>query len=199
MSFYSALNELNVDIAPLIIAQKMIMDYERISEVITTIVKEMGKNAKIESIKQKKLLTDKWVTSKEATEIYDISEQAIRKACREGRLSYEKGTGKNKYLIKKEDIATVISTCAKVERDSIKFRLNDARKRKIELALSSGKTLADVGFGRPKGSVKTKERKEQEYAATIKALKRGLSLRDAAKISNVSVSTCQRIKKEFCL
>ncbi len=177
----------------------MIMDYERISEVITTIVKEMGKNAKIESIKQKKLLTDKWVTSKEATEIYDISEQAIRKACREGRLSYEKGTGKNKYLIKKEDIATVISTCAKVERDSIKFRLNDARKRKIELALSSGKTLADVGFGRPKGSVKTKERKEQEYAATIKALKRGLSLRDAAKISNVSVSTCQRIKKEFCL
>jgi hypothetical protein len=105
MSFYSALNELNVDIDPLIIAQKMIMDYERISEVITTIVKEMGKNAKIESIKQKKLLTDKWVTSKEATEIYDISEQAIRKACREGRLSYEKGTGKNKYLIKKEDIA----------------------------------------------------------------------------------------------
>ena len=105
MSFYSALNELNVDIDPLIIAQKMIMDYERISEVITTIVKEMGKNAKIESIKQKKLLTDKWVTSKEATEIYDISEQAIRKACREGRLSYEKGTGKIKYLIKKEDIA----------------------------------------------------------------------------------------------
>ena len=105
MSFYSALNELNVDIDPLIIAQKMIMDYERISEVITTIVKEMGKNAKIESIKQKKLLTEKWVTSKEATEIYDISEQAIRKACREGRLSYEKGTGKIKYLIKKEDIA----------------------------------------------------------------------------------------------
>lgn len=94
---------------------------------------------------------------------------------------------------------SVISTCAKVERDSIKFRLNDARRRKIELALSNGKTLADVGFGRPKGSVKTKEKKEQEYAATIKALKRGLSLRDAAKISNVSVSTCQRIKKEFCL
>ena len=94
---------------------------------------------------------------------------------------------------------SVISTCAKVERDSIKFRLNDARRRKIELALSSGKTLADVGFGRPKGSIKTKERKEQEYAATIKALKRGLSLRDAAKISNVSVSTCQRIKKEFAL
>lgn len=105
MSFYSALNELNVDIDPLIIAEKMILDYERISEVITTIVKEMGKNAKIGTIKQKKLLTEKWVTSKEATEIYDISEQAIRKACREGRLSYEKGTGKIKYLIKKEDIA----------------------------------------------------------------------------------------------
>ena len=34
---------------------------------------------------------------------YDITEQAIRRACKEERLPFEKGTGKIKYLIKKED------------------------------------------------------------------------------------------------
>lgn len=50
-----------------------------------------------------------------------------------------------------------------------------------------------------KGSVKTKEKKLTEYAEVIKALRRGLSIRDTAKVCSVSISTVQRIKKEFAL
>jgi excisionase family DNA binding protein len=105
MSIYGALNDLDSDEDIIRLIHKMIIDYEHIGKVLTAIAKDIGKNAKIESINQKKLLTDKWLTSKEAAELYPISEQAIRKACREGRLSFEKGTGKNKYLVKREDIA----------------------------------------------------------------------------------------------
>lgn len=92
---------------------------------------------------------------------------------------------------------SVISTCASVERDSIKFRLNDARNKKIEQAKAEGLSLADVGFGRPKGSTKTREQKTTEYAKVIKAIRMGKSIRDTAKLCDVSVSTVKRLKKEF--
>lgn len=92
---------------------------------------------------------------------------------------------------------SVISTCAAIERDSIKFRLNDARSKKIAEAKASGKTLAAVGFGRPRGSVKTAEKKSIEYAGVLRSLRKGKSIRDTAKICNVSVSTVKRLKKEF--
>ena len=38
-----------------------------------------------------------------------------------------------------------------------------------------------------------------EYAAVIKLLKRGQSVRNTAKICGVSTSTVQRIKKAFCI
>ena len=92
---------------------------------------------------------------------------------------------------------SVISTCASIERDSIKFRLNDARTKKKEEARCAGKTLAEAGFGRPKGSVKTHEKKAAEYAKVIRCLRAGKSIRDTAKLCGVSVSTTQRIKREF--
>ena len=92
---------------------------------------------------------------------------------------------------------SVISTCAAIERDSIKFRLNDARSKKIAEAKASGKTLAAVGFGRPRGSIKTAEKKSIEYAGVLRSLRKGKSIRDTAKICNVSVSTVKRLKKEF--
>lgn len=91
----------------------------------------------------------------------------------------------------------VISTCSQIERESIKFRLNDAREKKKAEALAEGKTLAEVGFGRPQ---KTREQMEIEYGNVIRALRdKGLSIRDAAKVCDVSVSTVQRVKKEFAL
>lgn len=80
--------------------------------------------------------------------------------------------------------------CAEKERENIYFRLSQGR----ELAKSKG-----VKMGRKVGSVKSHEQKASEYQQVIKALKKGLSVRDAAKVSNVSVSTVQRVKKEFAL
>lgn len=80
--------------------------------------------------------------------------------------------------------------CAEKERENIYFRLSQGR----ELAKSKG-----VKMGRKVGSVKSHEQKASEYQHVIKALKKGLSVRDAAKVCNVSVSTIQRVKKEFSL
>lgn len=94
---------------------------------------------------------------------------------------------------------SVISTCAAIERDSIKFRLNDARSKKIAEAKASGMSLAEAGFGRPRGSIKTIEKKSIEYAGVLRSLRKGKSIRDTAKICNVSVSTVKRLKKEFSI
>ena len=94
---------------------------------------------------------------------------------------------------------SVVSTCASIERESIKFRLNDARSKKIMEAKVAGKSLAEAGFGRPKGSIKTSEKKSIEYAGVLRSLRKGKSIRDTAKICNVSVSTVKRLKKEFSI
>ena len=86
-------------------------------------------------------------------------------------------------------IAT-LSTCAQLERENIKFRLNSGRKLYIE---RGGK------LGRKVGSVKTIEQKKEEYHDIISCLKRGYSIRNVAKLTNKSVSTVQRIKSDFNL
>ena len=80
--------------------------------------------------------------------------------------------------------------CAEKERENIRFRLSQGR----ELARQKG-----VKMGRKKGSVKSREKKEQEYGRVIKLLKRGESMRNTAKLCDVSLSTVQRVKKEFSL
>lgn len=84
-------------------------------------------------------------------------------------------------------IAT-LSTCAQLERENIKFRLNSGRQLYID---KGGK------LGRKEGSTKSKEEKAEEYKQVIKLLKQGISIRKTAKLCDVSVSTAQRIKKEF--
>jgi len=86
-------------------------------------------------------------------------------------------------------IAT-LSTCAQLERENIKFRLNSGRKLYIE---RGGK------LGRKVGSVKTTEQKREDHKDIISYLKRGYSVRNTAKLTNKGVSTVQRIKTEFCL
>jgi transposase len=54
-------------------------------------------------------------------------------------------------------------------------------------------------MGRKVGSVKSKEQKTDEYSNVIKHLKKGQSIRNTAKLCGVSVSTVQRVKKEFGL
>ena len=85
---------------------------------------------------------------------------------------------------------SVLGTCAEMERENIKFRLNSGR----------AKYIADGGkLGRKEGYRKPKEQKEVEYKEVIKELKKGTSVRRTAKLCDVSVSTVQRIKAEFDL
>lgn len=81
--------------------------------------------------------------------------------------------------------------CAEKERENIYFRLSQGR----ELAKQKG-----VKMGRKAGSVKSLEQKEQEYAKVIKLLRKGdMSLRNIAKVCDVSLSTVQRVKATFQL
>ena len=81
--------------------------------------------------------------------------------------------------------------CAEKERENIYFRLSQGR----ELAKQKG-----VKMGRKPGSVKPMEQKELEYAKVIKLLRKGdMSLRNIAKVCDVSLSTVQRVKATFQL
>lgn len=86
-------------------------------------------------------------------------------------------------------IAT-LSTCAELERENIKFRLNSGRQQFIEKGGQLGRKI---------GSIKSTEKKKEEYKNVIFHLKKGYSIRNTAKLASVSVSTVQRVKKEFQL
>ena len=85
---------------------------------------------------------------------------------------------------------SVLGTCAEMERENIKFRLNSGREKYIA---EGGK------LGRKVGSVKSTEKKQEEYKQVLKELKKGTSIRRTAKLCDVSVSTVQRLKTEFGL
>lgn len=85
---------------------------------------------------------------------------------------------------------SVLGTCAEMERENIKFRLNSGR----------AKYIAEGGrLGRKVGSTKSQAKKQEEYKDVIKELRHGTSIRRTAKLCDVSVSTVQRLKAEFGL
>ena len=85
---------------------------------------------------------------------------------------------------------SVLGTCAEMERDNIKFRLNSGLRRYVA---NGGR------IGRKQGSTKSREKKQEEYAKVIKLLKSGQSVRNTAKLCEVGISTVQRVKKEFAI
>ena len=85
-------------------------------------------------------------------------------------------------------IITVMAEMAAIERTNIAYRLNSGRSNYIA---KGGK------LGRTTGSTKTVETKKEEYRQVISLLKKGNSVRHTAKLAEVSVSTVQRLKKEF--
>ena len=82
----------------------------------------------------------------------------------------------------------VLSTCAELERENIKFRLNSGRKLYIE---RGGK------LGRKVGSTKSMEQKKEQYKDIISYLKKGYSIKNVAKLTGKGISTVQRIKADF--
>lgn len=104
---------------------------------------------------------------------------------KEGLSLFSADGNENPYLAV---MVSVLGVCSQLERENIAYRLNSGRK----LAIEKG-----VKMGRKVGSVKSMEQKEAEYAKVIRSLKQGKSIRDTAAICSVSVSTVQRIKKDF--
>ena len=104
---------------------------------------------------------------------------------KEGLSLFSADGKENPYLAV---MVSVLGVCAQMERENITYRLNSGRV----------KYIADGGkLGRKVGSVKSKERKQEEYGKVIRSLKQGKSIRDTAAICGVAVSTVQRVKKEF--
>ena len=104
---------------------------------------------------------------------------------KEGLSLFSADGKENPYLAV---MVSVLGVCAQMERENISYRLNSGRK----LAIEKG-----VKMGRKVGSCKSREQKQEEYAKVIRALRAGKSVRDTAAICGVSVSTVQRVKKEF--
>lgn len=100
---------------------------------------------------------------------------------------FQQDGSKNPFL---NIFISVLGTCAEMERENIQFRLQSGRKRYVE----NGGQL-----GRKVGSIKSREKKEQEYSKVIRELRRGTSVRRTAKLCDVSISTVARLKKEFDL
>ena len=85
-------------------------------------------------------------------------------------------------------MVTVLAEMANIERANIQYRLNSGRANYI----ATGGRL-----GRKRGSVKTEEKKREEYRETIALLKKGYSVRNIAKLQGIGVSTVQRVRNQF--
>ena len=83
---------------------------------------------------------------------------------------------------------SVLATCAEMERENIKYRLNSGKEKYIA---EGGKV------GRKAGWTKSDEKLQEQYASVIKQLKKGYPIRLVAKSEGVGVSTVQRMKKKF--
>ena len=82
----------------------------------------------------------------------------------------------------------VLGTCAEMERDNIKFRLNSG---KAQYMAKGGKV------GRKEGYRKSDEELQEQYAGVIKQLRKGYPIRMIAKNEGVGISTVMRVKKKF--
>lgn len=82
----------------------------------------------------------------------------------------------------------VLGTCAEMERDNIKFRLNSG---KAQYMAKGGKV------GRKEGYRKSDEELQEQYAGVIKQLRKGYPVRMIAKSEGVGISTVMRVKKKF--
>lgn len=104
---------------------------------------------------------------------------------KEGLSLFSADGKENPYLAV---MVSVLGVCAQMERENISYRLNSGRKLAIEKGVKMGRRI---------GSVKSREQKQEEYGKVIRSLKAGKSIRDTAAICSVSISTVQRVKKEF--
>ena len=119
--------------------------------------------------------------------IQDLLENGINIYLQKEQFSLLDKEGKPSIFV--PIMVSALSTCAQLERDNIQYRLNSGRAQYIK---NGGKLGRKVGYRKPV------EVKEKEYAEVIKLLNKDYyTLKEISKLSGVSVSTVQRVKKEF--
>lgn len=90
----------------------------------------------------------------------------------------------------------VLGTCAQLERENLRFRLESGRKQYVSKSIAeTGKS----GLGRKVGYRKPKGEKQKQYKEVLKLLKAGYPIRKVVVLTTVSESTVMRLKKEFDL
>ena len=122
------------------------------------------------------------------TTVKDLIDSHINVYFQKEQMSLLDGNGKPSLFT--PILIATLSTCAEMERDNIQYRLNSGRRIYVE----RGGQL-----GRKKGSVKTREQKEEQYRDTLAYLRKGYSIKATAKLTDTSESTVQRLKKEFSI
>ena len=85
-------------------------------------------------------------------------------------------------------LITILAEMSNIERSNIVYRLNSGRANYIA---KGGK------LGRKVGSIKTEERKREEYKEVIQLLNKEYSVRNISKLQGIGISTVQRIKNQF--
>lgn len=103
MACYSALNDIDSSLSVAEVVFNMRNDFEYINKVIDDLARNINTNSKKHGTKEQSKSIEDYYTIPQIQGIYGISQQAIRKACCEGRLPYKEGKGKNKYLITKDE------------------------------------------------------------------------------------------------
>ena len=86
-------------------------------------------------------------------------------------------------------LITILAEIARMERSTIKERMDSGYKQFRSLG---GKV------GRKEGYTKSSDMYRNEYSDIIRLLKKGLSLRNVAKLTNHSLNTVSKCKRHFC-
>ena len=84
----------------------------------------------------------------------------------------------------------MLAEFARLERETLRERILSG----MEEARRKGKKI-----GRPEGSLKEAENYLQDYPSVVRNLKQGLSLRQTAKVCEVSVNTVRKVKSAMHL
>lgn len=82
----------------------------------------------------------------------------------------------------------ILGTVAEMERENITFRLQSGKA----LYIAKGGKV-----GRKQGYRKSEEKKREQYTGVLKLLGKGYTIKAISKLEGVSISTIQRLKKEF--
>ena len=86
-------------------------------------------------------------------------------------------------------LITILAEIARMERSTIKERMDSGYEQFRSLG---GKV------GRKEGYTKSSDMYRNEYSDIIRLLKKGLSLRNVAKLTNHSLNTVSKCKRLFC-